>query len=236
MKPSNLVLDELGRAVLVDLGALQKQNSGSAELATPQYLIPDRDLQSTIHRDLYAAALTFGALVTGRILDPTLETSLSKIDPLIPESCDEIMLRGLGIEERFRSTRQMLAVVQRLLPNHDPSHTTSPPTRRVRLPEARRKLVLWPFLFALLCYPLGLGAAHLFKEPPPGPRLGVSMRSGIDISEGSYNGKSLWRTSILGRPIAGFADSDPAAGNETHRPEPTGCQVFFRKPTFSNVL
>ena len=94
----------------MDLGALQRSDSGEPVLATPEYLVPEKSLQSTPQRDLYAAALTFGALVTGEILPPE-KARLSQSDPLIPESCDEILLRGLGVEEPYRSTRQMLAWV-----------------------------------------------------------------------------------------------------------------------------
>jgi hypothetical protein len=215
VKPSNLVLNDQGEAVLVDLGALQTCDSGTPELATPEYLIPHTELQSDIQRDLYAAALTFGALVTGKILDPDDSMSLSEQDPLIPKACDELLLRGLGVEEPYRSSRQMLAVVQGLLGDQKPSQTTSPPTRMVKVPKSRRKLVLWPLLVALICYPLGIGAGHLFKEAPPGIQLTVFQLTGVDTQEGSYEGQSVWKTTVLDRPVAGFAGPDAAEGNET---------------------
>jgi protein kinase-like protein len=215
VKPSNLVLNDQGEAVLVDLGSLQACQTGSAELATPEYLIPDEELQSNVQRDLYAAALTFGAMVTGRILDPNLETSLSEQDPLIPVTCDELVLRGLGIEAPYRSSRQMLAVVQRLLGDQKPAQTTSPPTRMVKVPVVRRKAVLWPLLIALFCYPLGIGVAHFLKKAPPGPEISVFQITGIDIAEGSYENRAVWKTTVLDRPVAGFVGPDPAEGNET---------------------
>ena len=214
VKPSNLVLDSHGRAVLVDLGALQRSGSGEPTLATPEYLLKEKSLQSTPQRDLYAAALTFGALVTGEIPEPE-KARLSESDPLIPASCDEILLRGLGVEERYRSTRQMLASVQRLLGEQSKPGTTSPPTRRVKVPESKQKLPVWPFLVALLCYPLGVAAAHHFKAAPPGPRITVFERTGTDVQEGTYEGRSVWKTTVLGRPVAAFAGPDPAEGNET---------------------
>lgn len=216
VKPSNLVLDSEGRAVLVDLGALQKIDSGEPVLATPEYLVPEKSLQSTPQRDLYAAALTFGALVTGEILGPE-KARLSQSDPLIPESCDEILLRGLGVEERYRSTRQMLAAVERLLGEQTRPQTTSPPTRLVKVPESKKKLLLWPFVVALLCYPLGMAAGHFLKEVPPGARITVFERTGTDIQEGSYEGQSVWKTTVLGRPVAAFAGPDAAEGDETSR-------------------
>lgn len=216
VKPSNLVLDSDGQAVLVDLGALQRSDSGEPVLATPEYLVPKKSLQSTPQRDLYAAALTFGALVTGEILPPE-KARLSQSDPLIPESCDEILLRGLGVEEPYRSTRQMLATVERLLGEQTGPRTTSPPTRLVNVPESRKTWLLWPFVAALLCYPIGMAAAHFLKEAPPGARITVFERTGTDIQEGSYEGQAIWKTTVLGRPVAAFAGPDAAEGNETAR-------------------
>lgn len=220
VKPSNLILDKEEQAVLVDLDCLHPLGERRPHTGTPEYLTPVETDQGTVQRDLFAAALTFAALVTGTLvpLQPEEPYRLSHHDPLIPEAADPLLVRCQSKNDKFESAGEMLEAVDKLLGKSSaatPTSTTSPPTRRVTLPEKERHTLLIPILLALLCYPAGYLAALAWKPAPVGAPLSVAQLSGVNYTESAYKDKTIWQTTVLGRPIAAFAGSDPASGGET---------------------
>lgn len=221
VKPSNLILNSSKEAILTDLGTLQSLGGKLPSAATEAYLIPAEKEHNTVQRDLYAAALTFGALVSGRLCPPPGEVPyrLSALDPLIPEAVDQLITRVQGFGEPFESAESMLNTVEALLGKTRPSPLspagTSPPTRLVALPKAKAQLSWAPLLLALLCFPGGLLSAQVFKTPPPGLPYTLEERTGISLRNAEHKDKELWKPTILGRPVAGFCGSDLAEGGES---------------------
>lgn len=215
VKPSNLLLHEED-AVLVDLGCLQPVGRPLLESATPEYLIPDEDARLTVQRDLYAAALTFAALITGSLPNKDVSSAarLSSLDPLIPEAVDPLLARWASSEKRYVSAGEMLQEVDRLLGVESKPVTlsTSPPTRRVAIPLNKRRS-LWPaVVFVTLCFPLGYAAAIAWKQPPVGPPLSLQQRSGIEAREVWRGEERVWQVTVLGRPVAAFVSADQFLG------------------------
>lgn len=221
IKPSNLLLNESQEAVLVDLGSLLTIDHPVPGPATEAYLIPDPQKRASVQRDLYATGLTLAALISGR-LPPSgpnrRDWRLSKVDPLVPPAVDDLLSRALGFSSPFADARSMLSQVEQLLgEKSDTDYGTSPPTRRVEIPQARGGFRLWPVLVVMACLPLGMVAAHFFKPAPVGAPLSVVERTGIDFRQGNHQGREVWQTTVLGRPIAGFAGPDPAVAEPSAR-------------------
>lgn len=222
LKPSNLLLDDSEEAVLVDLEGLQALKDDQIEFATPEYLIPDAAAQGTVARDLYAAAFTFAALVTGQVPEHRQDPlRLTHLDPLLPEAVDPLFLRALGGKGRFESSTEMLAEVDKLLGKEavPAAGSTSPPTRRVAVPESEKgSHWIWTALaMSVLCFALGAGLALAFKPSPVGPPPTLVERTGVEAVEAvlpEHEGK-VWETLVLGRPVACFAGPDQAYGGET---------------------
>lgn len=222
LKPSNLLLDDSDQAVLVDLEGLQALKDDKIEFATPEYLIPDHSAQGTVARDLYAAAFTFAALVTGQVPEHAEEpTRLSHLDPLLPEVADPLFLRALGGKDRFESATEMLAEVDKLLGKEaqPAAGSTSPPTRRVAVPDSEQgsKWIRTALAVSVLCFALGAGLSLAFKPSPVGPPPTLVERTGVEAVEATlpdHEGK-VWETLVLGRPVACFAGPDQAYGGET---------------------
>lgn len=220
IKPSNLLLDEQDRAVLVDLGAVQPIGQNEVMAATDEYLIPNPSDQGSVKRDLFAAAFTFGALLTGTLPKGTESSPWlpSRADPLLPRAVDRILI-GVQSSPGFQSVIEMKEAVDDLLGTDEGAVPetvgTSPPTRRVTVPKRSKQvnLVLW--LMVILCFPLGFGAAAVWKAPPEGPTYTLPEITGIDVREGVYEGEPIWQTTILGRPVAAFSGPDQAAGGES---------------------
>lgn len=217
IKPSNLVLNSKEEAVLTDLGALFPAAHAQHKIATPEYLIPDEAKQAGVERDLYAAALTFGALVSGSIPPPPGEKPylLSETDPLIPEAANALLARAQGFGEPFTSATEMLTEVETLLGLRErKAQDTSPPTRVVEVKKSKKQLALWPLVIALFCFPIGIGAGYLLKPAPTGAPYNLTERTGLSARKGSYRDRDVWQTTILGRPVAGFVGNDEAEGDE----------------------
>lgn len=237
VKPSNLLLDG-ENAVLVDLGCLQPVGRHEVESATPEYLIPDEAARATVQRDLYAAALTFAALITGSLPegDAFSPIRLSEMDPLVPEAVDPLLLRCQSKDERFGSAGEMLKEVDKLLGlETKPSRSsTSPPTRRVSVPLKAKRSV-WPsIIFVLTCFPLGYLSGVAWKQPPVGPAPTIPQRSGIEVHEFRREKDLIWQVRVLGRPVAGFVGADPflALGDARERAlwtEAVLNQAYFQK-------
>lgn len=238
VKPSNLLLDGES-AVLTDLDCLQPLGSPTVEQATPEYLIPDRSQRSTVQRDLYAAALTFAALVTGTLLENASSSivRLSQLDPLIPEAVDPLLIRCQSPDNRFSSSSEMLQEVKRLLGYEDAPQisSTSPPTRRVSLPTKTKPSMTPMLLFVALCFPLGYLSASAWKQAPSGPPLTLAQRSGVDVSQSESNGVTLWQTSILGRPVAGFIGEDRFQGLGSARERALWTSAVLRQAYFEKL-
>lgn len=218
VKPSNLVLNKKDEAVLTDLGAMFPASCEQYKSATPEYLTPDENHHASVQRDLYAAALTFGALVSGSIPPSPGEEPylLSELDPLIPKVTDSILTRVQGFGEQYNTATEMLAEVEILLGEREREpEDTSPPTRVVEVKKSKNPPTVVPILIALLCFPFGIAAGHIFKPPPPGKPYTLVERTGLDIRQGSYEGRDVWQVTILGRPVMGFAGKDATAGDET---------------------
>jgi hypothetical protein len=130
VKPSNILLDAGGRAVLTDFGLARPENeaghltSEGVLVGTPAYMAPEqaggRADQIGPWSDLYSAGVVFFEMLTGRlpfeglplaVLDKILREPpppLSTLRPYLDPRLGSILLRALTKEPegRFRSARE----------------------------------------------------------------------------------------------------------------------------------
>ena len=140
---------------------------------------------------------------------------MSQADPLIPEAANILLTRAQGFGEPFTSATEMLTEVETLLGLRErKAEDTSPPTRVVEVKSSKKPLPLWPLVIALFCFPIGVGAGSLLKPAPVGPPYNLTERTGLSARKGSYREREVWQTTILGRPVAGFAANDETEGDE----------------------
>lgn len=130
VKPANILLDESGRAKLVDFGISKVRDSldgltrPGETFGTPAYMSPEQINGQTcdIRSDLYSLGAVFFELLSGR--PPFLEDSstavlvahlnrippsLTELDPCIPEICDKIIQKLLAKDpnDRYQSVHEL---------------------------------------------------------------------------------------------------------------------------------
>lgn len=238
IKPSNLMLDGQGRAVVCDYTTLTPLRGALAldlRNGTPEYLPAGDELLRSPRRDLYALGMTLAGLLIGKLPDSPEAAVPSLVDPLLPAAVDDLVERALGLEEPFQTASEMRRAVEALLTAPDPgaaAKTLSPPTRRVQWTARDSAPPLWPWFAALLMLPLGLWARERYQPPPLPAPVSTAFWSGLGVAPGVYRQQLVWQVLILGRPVLGFADSDPVAGGETARERAEWCAAVLEEAHF----
>jgi tRNA A-37 threonylcarbamoyl transferase component Bud32 len=152
VKPSNILLDEQGNALLTDFGLAHVTDAsvsltGSAVLGTPSYLSPEQ-VQATevdARSDQYSLGVVLYQMTTGR-LPFEAETPMAvlikhvsdpmplprSISPSIPEAVERVILKATAKDpdDRFASITEMNEAFQAALAHAlDPKHHRAPVIR-----------------------------------------------------------------------------------------------------------
>lgn len=175
VKPSNILLDEQGNALVADFGLAQIDDAsvsltGSALLGTPAYVSPEQGRGDPVdaRSDQYSLGIMLYQLTTGR-LPYEAETAMAvilkqvneamprprSVDAHIPEPVERVILKATAKDptERFESVAAMNAVFQAALAHalspraHPAPIIPLPPSVTPGVPSDKRKATR-PWLIA----------------------------------------------------------------------------------------
>jgi len=178
VKPSNILLDDEGNALLADFGLAQIQDAsisltGSALLGTPAYVSPEQVRGDPVdaRSDQYSLGIVLYQLTTGK-LPYEAETPMAvllkqvnepmprprQVNANIPEAVERVILKATAKHpaERFESMSAFNAAFQAALahalnPREHPAPTIAlPPSLSNPPPVRRRRLQPWLLAAALL--------------------------------------------------------------------------------------
>ncbi len=238
IKPSNLMLNQNQEVILCDyttLTPLQGQLTTDLHSGTPEYLPPqERDLR-TPQRDLYAVTVTLFGLLTGQLPPKDGPAVPSKWDPLLPQTADDIIAKGLSPETPFLSAVEMRQTLEQLLsgPTQAPAASSlSPPTRHVELQKVPSERPLWPWLLALLMLPVGFWLHSLLAPVSPVRFTSTALWSGIGVRPQTIERRLVWLVCILARPTVAFMGEDHAWGEETAEERARWCAAVLEEAHF----
>src|SRR5579862_8703108 len=147
LKPQNIMLDAQGRVFLMDFGLARStelvgMTRTGALIGTPMYMSPEqaRGEKADVRTDIFALGVIFYELLTGKrpykdepmmatLVRRTKElaTPPSQVDPSIPESVSEIVMRCLQIKTdlRYQTAEEVLRDLNFILPSHSPAGQSS---------------------------------------------------------------------------------------------------------------
>jgi tRNA A-37 threonylcarbamoyl transferase component Bud32 len=187
VKPSNILLDEEGNAMLSDFGFAQVQDAslsltGSALIGTPAYMSPEQCKGDPVdaRSDQYSLAVILHQMTTGKLpFDADTPMGLvvkhvnvpltppRQISPNLPEGVEAVLVKAMAKDpaHRFSSVAEMNRVFQRSLADAfdsqgrlKPQHATPRPTPLPTQPPTQ---------------PL---PGPVFPTPTPGPAAGPWYR------------------------------------------------------------
>lgn len=149
VKPSNILIDERGNALLADFGIAKMVGdvanlTGTGQtVGTPAYMSPEQIKGEELdgRSDIYSLGIVLYEMVTGRtpfraetppalyvkhLLDPLPPPSA--LQPSLPEAVEKVILKSLAKdrEERYTSAAEMAAAIKRAV-DTDPQRTASVP-------------------------------------------------------------------------------------------------------------
>lgn len=158
VKPSNILLDDNGDAMLSDFGlALIVDASisltGSALLGTPAYISPEQAQSNRVdaHSDQYSLGIVLFQLVTGQLpfMDENPMAVILKqmnqplpnpraLNPELPDGLDRVILKATAKDpaDRFDSVAEMIDAMDRALLHAQNPYAISP--LNLRVPESAR--------------------------------------------------------------------------------------------------
>lgn len=173
VKPSNIMVDNTGRALLADFGLALLADLGTRGevLGSPHYIAPEQTVSSSNvvpQSDLYSLGISLFEMLTGEVPftgDQMLEVAmrhihetvppLSQLNGAIPPSVDEAVLRALEKEpyDRYQTGAEMAAAFEQAVAQWQ--ENVRPDSQVVRRPS----LVLLP------------QKVHSYLEAPEQPTL-----------------------------------------------------------------
>ncbi|WP_170319261.1 sigma 54-interacting transcriptional regulator [Polyangium spumosum] len=100
-KPANVLVDERGRGVLLDLSCAGRLGAAAAPSGTPRFIAPEilRGEAADARSDLYAVGVTLRELASGRGLPPPVERLAERLvdpDPTARPASAEEVIEALG--------------------------------------------------------------------------------------------------------------------------------------------
>src|SRR5690606_14517427 len=158
VKPSNIMVDNTGRALLADFGLALLADLGTRGevLGSPHYIAPEQTISSSNvvpQSDLYSLGISLFEMLTGEVPftgDQMLEVAMrhihetvpppSQLNGAIPPSVDEVVLRALEKEpyDRYQTGAEMAAAFEQAVAQWQ--ENVRPDSQVVRRPS----LVLLP--------------------------------------------------------------------------------------------
>jgi serine/threonine protein kinase/predicted Zn-dependent protease len=229
IKAENVMREEGGRILLMDLGLSSMKHGQTNSSGTPAYMAPElwRGASATVETDIYAVGVLLYFLVTGE--HPVRLGGLSAkeaaeamawrrplmdLRPDLPESFLRTVGTAIEIDpaKRFQSAGQLATALAECLGTSDAESALAPPT------HSNRGRILWPVAALLL---LGTVALAAWKSPvarrwlhlPPAPVAdGISTTANDQYLQAQDLLKKSYKDANVAQAIAIFqklVDDDP---------------------------
>ena len=139
VKPGNIIIDDDGRAVLMDFGLARREQDARLTadhtvLGTPQYMSPEQAESADVdgRADVYSLGIVLYEMLTGsppfkgktsfEVLRQHVESSVpapSALRPDVPAGLDVVLARAVAKspEDRYRNVREMAADLVKVCPD-----------------------------------------------------------------------------------------------------------------------
>lgn len=226
VKPSNILIDERGNALLADFGIAKivgdmANITGTGQtVGTPAYMSPEQIKGESLdgRSDVYSLGIVLYEMVTGRtpfraetppalyvkhLLDPLPPPS--SLQPTVPEGVEKVILKSLAKnpDDRFATAADMAAAIKRAI-DADPQQTMN----------------------AAVVLPPGVAAGMEKTEPDAVKTPAAPARSAAAPAPVGKRRVFLWAAMLLAAIIATALisrallqrDADPAAGVPAETP------------------
>ena len=193
VKPSNIMVDNTGRALLADFGLALLADIGTRGevLGSPHYIAPEQTISSSNavpQSDLYSLGISLFEMLTGEVPfkgDQMLEVAMrhihenvpppSQLNGAIPPSVDEAVMRALEKEpyDRYQSGAEMAVAFQQAVEHWQ--ENSRPASEVVRRPS----LVLLP------------QKVHSYLQVPDGPTLTPAQPASLSTPSAGVSSETV---------------------------------------------
>jgi serine/threonine-protein kinase len=228
VKPSNILLDDDGTAVLTDFGLVLRFDPGAEptlgqSFGTPEYIAPEQVVDGALaspRSDVYSLGVVLYLLIAGSLpfqADSPLKTALKhvsdappqphKVNPAVSLAVEAVILKALAKkpEERYASAGELARALRTAWSNELAAALVEATQAPLQIPAADRRAA---------------AASRPRRMSPAGIAGGIVVMAVLAGLAAMFAGGPAWRPSLLSRPPATSSPSIVATLMPTFTPVP----------------